>query len=308
MPHRPSWFRDGQILASNAPTCGINKDGLEQYVVDADSGLRDESTIDDQLSDDVKLVAEGNYTGGHLFWHDLDKATQSQVLVPAYYDMSSVTALQNLVETLGAGFEGLELGELAARKWIALRGGHGSPSQDQRVGDIPYVKVSDLRAGHVNVNPTNLVPLALAKSFWGGSDSGLEAYDLISPSRASKNIGQFCVLMPGQEQLILTKEVIIVRALEAAPFDQFYMLWALSLAVVQRQWNRVVLMQTNREDAGQRAQEVKIPVPASDDPEAIERASSLAEPIRTYFGTLTTARESLGAALKKGPFELHHHL
>ncbi|UKA07766.1 hypothetical protein IHC92_17220 [Photobacterium damselae subsp. damselae] len=59
--------------------------------------------------------------------------------------------------------------------------GHGSPSSDQRLGTIPYIKVSDLRAGHVNINPTNMIPVDLAKKFWGGDDSGLKPYDLISP-------------------------------------------------------------------------------------------------------------------------------
>lgn len=36
--------------------------------------------------------------------------------------------------------------------------GTGRPSKDQRTGSVPYIKVSDLRAGLVNINATNMVP------------------------------------------------------------------------------------------------------------------------------------------------------
>ena len=114
---------------------------------------------------------------------------------------------------------------LKNKKLIKIFGGHGSPSQDQRVGDVAYIKVSDLRAGHVNINPTNMIPLSLAKKYWRGKSSGLQAFDLISPERASKNIGEYCVLMPGQERIVLAKEVICIRALQNTPFDQFYLMW-----------------------------------------------------------------------------------
>lgn len=129
------------------------------------------------------------------------------------------------------------------------------------MGDIPYIKVSDIRAGQININPTNKIPLELAKKFWKGDESGLKAYDLISPERASKNIGEFSVLMPNQERIVLTKEVIVLRSLvQEMEFDQFYLMWAMSLELVRKQWNRVILMQTNREDVGERYKEILIPI------------------------------------------------
>ena len=64
------------------------------------------------------------------------------------------------------GFKAKSLGDMQADGEITIRGGHGSPSQEERVGDVPYIKVSDLRAGLVNINPTNRVPRAVAERFW----------------------------------------------------------------------------------------------------------------------------------------------
>ena len=55
MPHRPFWFEDNKVLIINAPTCGINKDGHEQYIVDPDTGNYFDE-IDDKLWQDVASI------------------------------------------------------------------------------------------------------------------------------------------------------------------------------------------------------------------------------------------------------------
>ena len=185
------------------------------------------------------------------------------------------------------------MGELHANGQIQIFHGHGSPSADQRIGDIPYIKVSDLRAGAVNINHTNMVPLALAKKYWKGPSSNLQAYDLISPERASKNIGEFCVLLPGQEKIVLTKEIIGLRS-DNVLFDQFYLLWAMNLPYVRRQWNRVVFMQTNREDVGNRFLEIEIPIPK--DRRVADEVSCA---YRTYYNSVAQLKQEFDTNKKK---------
>lgn len=182
---------------------------------------------------------------------------------------------------------------------ITIRRGHGSPSQEQRVGDVPYIKVSDLRAGLVNINPTNRVPRAIAEKFWKGETSGLQAFDLLCPERTSKNIGDFCMLMPGQEQVLTTREVIVLRPGPAAIFDTFYLLWAMTLKIVRYQWRRVVFMQTNREDVGQRYLEIEVPIPPN-----AKRAEDVSKEFRDYYQSLAKARTALEVYLAKSK---EHH-
>jgi len=290
MTHRPSWFRDNVVIMSNAATCGINKDGAELFRVDQATGQR-LSEIDDRLSDDVGLILEGKVGKGQTFEVPSDLVLNNRVATPTFFDLSTVEHLETFVKEKLPGFSLHSVWDLVSSGDLSLQGGHGSPSADQRVGDVPYIKVSDLRAGSVNINATNLIPRPLAERYWGGETSGLEAYDLISPARTSKNIGDFCVLMPGQEQIVLTKEVFVLRA-EKRLVDQFYLLWALTLEPVRAQWKRLVLMQTNREDVGDRVNELLIPVPPDS-----ETGMSASKPFRDYFEALRKAREELSSAL-----------
>lgn len=287
MVHKPKWFKDGQVFVSYAPTVGINKDGADLFVVDEATGTRTEE-LDDQLATDVAALLAGTTTATSR-WVPLPSLGARLVAVPVYFDDRPLKELDALMERPEmAGFTTATIGELWVKGWVECLRGHGSPSADLRRGDIPYIKVSDIRAGQININPTNRVSRVVAERFWKGSGSGLAPYDLITPIRTSKNIGEFAVMLPGQQEVVVTKEVLVLRATAKAPFDTFYLLWALTLRAVRRQWERVVFMQTNREDVGSRYEEIKLPVPPS-----LEVAEQMAKPFKDYYLGAQILREQL---------------
>lgn len=300
--HKPSWYQDGNILIVNSATCGINKDGHEQYIVDPATGIRSSSSINDSLAEACENIKEGNFSRSDTGYYPEENAIKMDIFVPKYHDRSINADIERLINE-NEIFSLKSLGDLVELGYIDVTNGHGSPSSDQRVGEVPYIKVSDLRAGSVNINPTNMIPLSLARQFWKGTNSGLKPYDLISPERASKNIGEFCILMPGQQNVVLTKEVIIVRATENAPFSQFYLMWALSLSAVRKQWDRIVFMQTNREDVGKRMLEILIPVAKND-----ADANALAKPFKNYYEFLENSRNQFIISLENSTFNHHIHL
>ncbi len=296
--HKPSWFKQGLVAVSNAPTCGINKDGEELYLIEAATGLRT-TEMDDSLHRDVEALTSGKVTDT-LTWVDTDEIKASRYVVPAYYDERPLAEYRAERAQKWPAYRDATLGELIAEGRLIVRGGHGSPSADVRTGTVPYIKVSDLRAGQVNINPTNRVSEVVARRYWRGEDSKLQPFDLMTPARTSKNIGDLAVLMPGQEQVVLTKEILILRPGPAAHFDPFYLLWAMSLRIVRQQWRRLVFMQTNREDTGNRYEELVIPVAGS-----AEECARVSEPFRKYYQGVAKLREDFQEFLESDP---DHHV
>lgn len=281
MVHKPGWFKDGFVYVSYADTVGINKDGNTLFRVDPATGKRT-TTIDDKVEADVHALRESR-EGPTSRWVE---SAQYSVGVPAYYSHEYIEPLQDLLsQQKYSKFEARSIADLIADGQLVARPGHGSPSADMRDGQIPYIKVSDIRAGQVNINPTNMVRQVVAERFWRGTDSGLKPFDLVTPMRASKNIGEFALLMPGQEEVVVTKEVLVLRPGPNANVDSFYLLWALSLKVVRNQWKRIVFMQTNREDVGKRYLEVAIPW--TDDADA---AISVSSAFRDYYQGMQALR------------------
>ncbi len=279
---RPSWFKDDDVWVSYASTIGINKDGGELFEVDA-SGNRG-ATIDNKAIADVEAVLDCRETETSRY---VEHALFPRYIgVPKYCDDRSIEAFSAYVSSRLPAFSMRTIGQLQDDGLLFVRNGHGSPSSDLRQGSIPYIKVSDLRAGLVNPNSTNVVSRELACRFWKGESSGLHPYDVITPSRASKNIGEPVMLLPGQEDIVLTKEVLVFSVAKEAPFDNFYLAWAMGLDVVLNQWDRVVFMQTNREDLGDRYREILLPYPF-----ARKDADRVSSYVRDYYQQLAALRE-----------------
>lgn len=308
MIHKPSWFRKGEVMVSTAPTCGLTKGGRLLPLVNRTTGqrvqVRDPDTgeyidaIDDQLMADMEALRAGTFTPT-LRYVSADNVSMRNA-VPTFYDRRFDDAFDEAMKLSEfSEFASMTIGEMVSAELLTIRGGHGSPTQSVRVGTVPYIKVSDLRAGLVNINPTNRVPHAIAEKFWRDKSSGLRAWDLICPERTSKNIGDFCMLMPGQEQVVATKEVIVVRPGAKANFDPFYLMWALTLNIVRNQWRRVIFMQTNREDVGDRYLNIRIPLPRDAD-----HAMAVSQAFRSYYENLAKARADLRAYFFDKP---NHH-
>jgi type I restriction enzyme M protein len=283
-----------KVTFLNPRTCGIYKDGGPRYKTDSASGRRT-TMVDNELIEHVDAYLAGKSAVGYARV-SLKEVFNRRVLVPTYYDDRYNKPFRALQKRLKVG--AVTLGELIENGTISVRGGHGSPGNDQRSGHIPYVKVSDIRGLRVNTNPTNLVTQSVAQRFWRGHTSGLEAWDLITPNRASSNIGEFAILLPGEEQIVLTKEVFVLRVVKHELLDAFYLLWALSLKSVRDQWRRVALMQTNREDCGARFREVMLPRPSSG-----KWGQKMSTPFRNYFQTIAEARAKFLESVADDTFE-----
>lgn len=278
------WSCGGKTWISNAPTIGINKDGETLYRIDPLSMTRTDE-IDDVAASDVDcLLCDDGETSTASFVTSTPLA-ESFIGVPQYCDLSIQKALRTWTSERLPSCQLMSLGELKDLGWLSVRQGHGSPSLDLRSGDIPYIKVSDIRSGTVNPNSTNMVSDVIAEKFWKGSVSGLKPWDVITPARASKNIGEPAIILPGQERAVFTKEVLVFRATDLAAFDNFYIAWALMLEPVNAQWERVVFMQTNREDLGDRWREILIPVPSGR-----EQSDSLSCATKDYYKGLAKLR------------------
>ena len=280
----------------NPKTCGIYKDGKPRFKINPETGEKSATEIDNELLSAVEQFSAGKKCQSR-FDASADVVFRKGVVVPAYFDTRFNRPIQALLDRLGV--RGATIGELIDRHVISVRGGHGSPGNDQRTGTVPYIKVSDIRALRMNINPTNMIPQNVAEAFWHGKESGLSAWDVLTPNRASSNIGEFAIVMPGEEQVVLTKEMFVFRVIDDTLIDPFYLFWALCLQAVREQWRRIVLMQTNREDCGDRYREIILPMPPSR-----KWAQEHSEAFRRYFSAVAEAKAGFVRSTRSSQFPL----
>lgn len=278
---------------------GQDKNGNPLFLIN-DRGEREQGDLDNEMADAVQHLTSLEYSEtrddrqarrrGHQrfgFHVSQERARKRGVLVPRFWWRSDTDAAMRAWARQHSSTR-VTLGELTDRGILATFEGHGSPpGHSRRTGNVPYVKVTDLKNWRINENPTNFISETMAARLRRRGPE-LKFGDLVTPSRASSNIGQFCMVMPWQTHVVFTKEILLLRvATNGEGIDPFLLLALFSLKVVQEQYLNLALMQTNRDHLGDHWREVVVPIPATAD-----AREAVAAPIRRYFEGLILARES----------------
>ena len=293
--------KEHQIVMSFPKSIGQDKRGKPLFRIDGHGERKEEAHLDNEMAEAVQEMVSGAYQGNpRRRSHDKEsrycfKILQSTVrergiLVPRFWwrreaDEALGEWIVRHPSTIAS------LGELEEEAAIAVFAGHGSPPGNARgTGATPYVKVTDLKNWRINENPTNHIHEKVAAKLRRRGPE-LEYGDLVSPARASSNIGQFSMILPWQTRIVITREVLILRVLEnTRGLDPFLLLALMSLKVVQDQYQYLALMQTNREHLGDHWKEVRIPIPETE-----AEQSTIAKPVREYFESVVAAHGSYEA-------------
>lgn len=285
-----------QITMSYPRSIGQDKRGNPLYQI-GEQGTRS-GELDNEIAAATKEVVGREYRGtardvplsgeSRLCFRTLQETVRKRgVLVPRFWwRRDSDKALDEWSVRIPSIV--VTLGELADRGIIRTFEGHGSPPGHTRAtGNVPYVKVTDLKNWRISENPTNFIHRDVANRLRRRGPV-LQYGDLVTPARASSNIGQFAFVLPWQTDIVLTKEVLIIRVQENGEnISSFLLLALLSLRVVQDQYDTLALMQTNREHLGDYWREVRVPMPASD-----AKRVEMGEAVQAYFEGIVRARDS----------------
>lgn len=295
-----------QIIMSFPKSLGQDRNGNALYLRNS-QGEREPGDLDNEMADAVKHIESMEYSetrayprqGQRLTNHrygfaiSQESARNRGVLVPRFWWREETNAALQAWTRQHAS-ELVTLGSLEERGVLTASEGHGSPpGHSRRTGGIPYVKVTDLKNWRVSENPTNFISQSLADGLRRRGPK-LAYGDLVTPSRASSNIGQFSLILPWQTHVVLTKEVLVLKVVKNDEnIDPFLLLALFSLKVVQDQYTNLALMQINRDHLGDHWREVLIPMPAT-----LEARRTIAQPIRDYFQGIVQARLSYNELLK----------
>lgn len=272
------------IIGSVCGTFGEDKHGRLRFkFVDS----RQTNERDDEMQETVDILRNKPASESKLLFRFQQSDARSRgVLVASYWwRQPYLDALKQFAEERDCDL--VSVGDLEDASELQILPGHGSPSTHYHGrGSVPYIKVVDIKNWRIVENPKYYIPEDIAAR--KRRNRYLQSFDLLTPTRASKNIGLFAVVMPWQTHVILTREIAIWRVKSKAKMiDPFLLIGMLSLDVVHSQFNYLVLMQTNREDLGQRYREVLLPIPRSE-----TTRNQWSGPVKSYFDALIESRLS----------------
>src|SRR5437016_13754629 len=119
-----------QVTFLNPRTCGIYKNGGIRFKTDPKTGRRTKD-IDNELIEAVDAYLAGRQVHGTTVVA-LKEIFSKRILVPTYFDKRYDENIYDVIKANGA--KAITLGELLDNGILTVRGGHGSPGNDQRTG------------------------------------------------------------------------------------------------------------------------------------------------------------------------------
>ena len=179
------------------------------------------------------------------------------ILVPRYYRV-----LQNPIQ-MPAGCIPVSLQQLLDENIIEVWSGHGSPpSHEKGMGDIPYIRVSDIVNWEMYRNPVTGIPENVYLKFLGKKKTPKEG-DVIYVKRGSYRIGTVAMASPRDERVLLTTELLtfrIIKEVNKYGITPFYLLALLSSKVVQDQYYYYTFIDTTLPTIYDRWKKLVLPI------------------------------------------------
>jgi len=148
---------------------------------------------DDEMQESTSLIRSGTVPENRLLFSFSQKeALDRGVLVASYWWRKPQTAaLEQFAEERDCDL--VSVGDLIDAGELQVMDGHGSPNSHLTGrGPVPYVKVVDIKNWRIIENPSYGIPADTADHLRKGRY--LRSWDIVSPTRASRNIGLFGVL------------------------------------------------------------------------------------------------------------------
>jgi len=183
---------------------------------------------------------------------------KDDIYVPRYYWPKAGEEIEHAPGVTPVPIQRL-LDELIIRAWP----GHGSPPSEYKgTGSIPYIRVSDIVNWELYRNPTTGVPRHIYEKV-KGKGVNLKPRDIVFVRRGSYRIGTVAMASPYDEEMLLTRELVVLRVLNPDNeygIDPYYLLYLLSHHFTQKQIAQKVFIDTTLPNIADRWKELFLPV------------------------------------------------
>ena len=252
--------QQSKIKLIAAEQMGHDHTGKKIYKWNEKEEKIDSNVLWDDIQDSLDAILSNNNID-NVFEVSSSNIFEKDILVPRYYWKSQDKKRRD--ESGKKGIKFIKVNHLLDKKIITTFDGHGSPSAENKgKGDIPYIRVKDIVNWGVYKDETAKVPHHLYDKFVK-KEKLLFEKDILFVKRGSYRIGSVAMVSPYEGEMILTKEIQIIRhngVVNEYSITPYYLLYAFSSELVQKQILNKVLIETTLPNIADRWKDLEIPI------------------------------------------------
>lgn len=255
---------DYGIFMAIADKVGHDKNGKIIFKIDAKGNHILDSNGNKIIDDDLPLIfskykeiKDDNYKPDRLGFILKLSEIKNYIFVPSYYDPETK---QKLDEIKSSGeYDLFTIGELIDKKLISIKRGHEVGSRYYGMGDVPFVRTSDIVNWEIKIDPIKCIPEEIYEKYRKKQD--IRKNDILLVTDGTYLIGRTAIVTDLDEKLVIQSHIKRIRCLKPDQLHPYLLLYLLNSSIVQKQIKEKTFVQATISTIGERLDEIIIPIP-----------------------------------------------
>ncbi len=252
---------------------GHDKDGKLSYKLKKDGSKKLDTQGDPIINDDLidlhlklKKAEEFNYSKEQKVFKIKYSEIKDKIFIPMFY-----TGVEKTLKKLSNNkeFELIIIGDLTKKKIIYTNKGGYLPRGDEigsqlyGLGDIPFIRTSDISNWEVNLDSYKKTSEEVYEQY--KNKQNIEVGDLLFVKDGGPNlIGKTAFITELDTRIIIQSHIFQIKVLENDEYiDSYLLLYLLNLDIVQKQIQAITFIQGTIATIGNRIMDVILPMPSN---------------------------------------------
>jgi len=235
----------------------MNEDG--DYILDHDG----KPIIDDDFPVIIERYKEfknnknmlKNYS--HLGFSFSFMDVKNYIVIPEYYNPDIEKELKAL-ESSG-DYELVSIQSLIDKKIIFIKRGNEIGSRFYGLGDIPFVRTTDIVNWEIKIDPVKCVPEEVYNKYKRKQD--IKAGDILLVNDGTFLIGRSAIITELDTKIVIQSHIRKIRVLEPTKTDLYLLFYLLNTKIVKKQVDAKTFIQATISTLGNRLNDIILPIP-----------------------------------------------
>jgi len=256
---------DYEIFMAIATNVGHDKNGKIKYKINGKGEYIVDKHVNKIINDDLPIIAK-RYSlfkktklqhHNHLGFVSKLSDIKDSILIPNYYDPEIEENLKKMEES--GRYVLTSIRELVEKGLLSIKRGHEVGSQYYGMGDIPFVRTSDIVNWEIKIDPIKCIPEEIYEKYRKSQD--IHENDILLVADGTFLIGRTAIITSLDKKIVIQSHIRRFRCLKPQQLHHYLLLYLLNTDIVQQQIKAMTFVQATISTLGNRIYEIMLPIP-----------------------------------------------
>lgn len=259
--------KDYNFFMAIAEKAGHDKNGKVIYKMNEDGDYILDQDGKPIVDDDFPIITERykefksnkdmlrNYS--HLGFTFSFAAIKNYIVIPEYYNPDIEKELKALEST--DDYELVSIQSLIDKKIISIKRGNEIGSRFYGLGDVPFVRTTDIVNWEIKIDPVKCVPEEIYNKY--KRKQNVRSGDILLVNDGTFLIGRSAMVTELDTKIVIQSHIRKIRVLEPTKIDPYLLFYLLNTKIVKNQVDAKTFIQATISTLGNRLNEIILPIP-----------------------------------------------